>query len=143
MFYLAGGMEKFGKSHFEEGNQWRVDIKSKIEEISSGKVKCCNPNDHFNFLRDDTYRSEREIMEYDLYRVRNSDVIVANLNDPKSIGTACELAVAAEYKIPIIGLYENKEEDVLHPWIKEFCNRIFKDREELILYLIQHYVNDD
>jgi len=143
IFYLCGGMTLFKKDRFNEGNEWRVDVKNKIEEISNGAVKCCNPNDHFNFLKDDIYVSEREIMEYDLYKVRNSDVIIVNFNDPKSIGTACEIAIASEYKIPIIGLCENGEENILHPWIKELCNRIFTDREEMILYLIQHYVSDD
>lgn len=143
IFYLAGGMGLFGKDRFDEGNTWRVDIKDRIEQISNGKVKCCNPNDHFNFLDRNTYESEREIMEYDLHRVRNSDLIIVNFNDPKSIGTACELAIAHELKIQIIGLCENDEENYLHPWLKEFCCRIFTDREELILYVTKHYIKED
>lgn len=142
-FYLAGGMSKFGKEEFDQCNEWRDYIKNKIENSCNGNVQCCNPNNHFNFLDDSTYKSEREIMEYDLYRVRSSNAIIVNFNDSKSIGTACELAVAHEYRIPIIGLCENNEENILHPWLKEFCNRIFTDREELILYLFHHYINED
>lgn len=140
--YLAGGMGKFGKERFDEGNEWRVDIKNQIEEISCGKVRCCNPNDHFNFLKI-TYKSLREPMEYDLHRVRNANLIIVNFNAPNSIGTASELAIAYDRKIPILGLCENGEESKLHPWLKEFCNRIFDDREDLILYVIQHYINND
>lgn len=142
-FYLCGGMGTFGKERFDDSNEWRVDIKSQIEEISAGKIKCCNPNDHFNFLNESDYDSQKEIMNYDLYKVRNSDAIIVNFNDPKSIGSACEMAIAFDRRIPIIGLCENGEEDSLHPWLKEFCERIFTDREELVLYLIQHYINDD
>lgn len=142
LFYLAGGMCKFGKENFNISNEWRVDIKNKIEEISNNKVCCCNPNDHFNFLDRTTFKSEKEIMEYDLYKVRKSDLIIANFNDPTSIGTACEMAIAHEYGIPIIGLCEHGEKNILHPWLKEFCTRIFTDREDLVLYMIQHYTNE-
>lgn len=143
VFYLCGGMGLYGKEHFEEANIWRVNIKNQIEEISAGKVKCCNPNDHFNFLSNKDYKTQREIMNYDLFKVRNSDLVIVNFNDPKSIGSACEMAIAFEHKIPIIGLCENGEEDNLHPWLIEFCERIFDDREELVFYLIQHYINLD
>lgn len=136
-------MGLFGKEHFDKSNEWRVDIKNQIEELSDGKIKCCNPNDHFNFLSDKDYKTQREVMNYDLFKVRNSSAIIVNFNDHKSIGSACEMAIAFENKIPIIGLYENGEENNLHPWLKEFCERIFDDREELILYMIKHYINDD
>lgn len=133
----------FGKERFAEANEWRIDIKNQIDYISNGRVKCCNPNDHFNFLDDTEYECQREIMNYDLYKVRHVCCIITNFNDPKSIGSACEMAIAHELKIPIIGLCENGEEKFLHPWLKEFCERIFTDREELILYIIKHYINDN
>lgn len=107
VFYLCGEMGLYGKEHFEETNIWRVNIKNQIEEISAGKVKCCNPNDLFNFLSNKDYKTQREIMNYDLFKVRNSDLVIVNFNDPKSIGSACEMAIAFEHKIPIIGLCEN------------------------------------
>lgn len=142
-FYLCGGMGVFGKERFLEGNEWRIYFKDKIESISNGKVMCCNPNDHFNFLDNSGYKDQREIMEFDLYKVRNSDAIIVNFNDPKSIGSACEMMAAYERKIPIIGLCEIEKVDKLHPWLKCMCNRIFIDREELLLYLVKHYMNDD
>lgn len=135
-------MGLFGKQRFEEANNWRIYIKNEIEEKSNGKAKCCNPNDHFSFLDDDS-KSEREAMEYDLYRVRNADLIIVNFNDPNSIGSACEMAIAFEYKIPILGLCESNEQNILHPWLKSFCNRIFNNKEELILYILKHYVYED
>lgn len=136
-------MGKFGKERFNEVNEWRVDIKNRIEEISEGRVRCCNPNDHFNFLNNNDYKTQREVMNYDLFRVRNSNFVIVNFNDPESIGSACEMAIAFEHRIPIVGLCDTDKEDNLHPWLKEFCERIFNDKEELIFYLVQHYINDD
>lgn len=137
-------MGLFGKERFDEGNEWRTDLKNQIEQISDGKAICCNPNDHFNFLDKNDYINDREIMEYDLHRVRKSDAVIVNFNDPKSIGSACEMAIAYQLRIPIIGLCENGEEKVIiHPWLKEFCARIFTDREDLVLYVMHHYLNEN
>lgn len=133
-------MTAFGKDNFDECNQWRLNIKGAISDIDYG-VAVINPNDHFNFLNSDEYESEREIMEYDLYQVKDSDLIICNFNDPKSIGSACELAIAHEKRIPIIGL--NEEHKNIHPWLKEFCIRIFDDIDYLIAYIDRHYINDD
>lgn len=135
--YLCGGMGKFGKENFDIGNEWRAYFKEKIED---GYIDTyvCNPNDHFNFKDERDFISDHEVMEYDLYKVRNSDLVVVNFNDPQSIGSAMELAIAYEKKIPILGLCEHNEE--LHPWLKTVCNRIFTDREELFLYLGKHYL---
>ncbi len=136
-------MGLFGKERFDESNEWRLDIKRRVEENSNNKVKCCNPNDHFNFLDDYGYKTQREIMNFELHKIRNSNALIVNFNDPKSIGSACEMAVASENRIPIIGLCENGEENIIHPWLKEFCERIFTNREELVLYMFKHYINDD
>ena len=136
-------MGLFGKERFDESNEWRLDIKRRVEENSYNKLKCCNPNDHFNFLDDYGYKTQREIMNFELHKIRNSNALIVNFNDPKSIGSACEMAVASENRIPIIGLCENGEENIIHPWLKEFCERIFTNREELVLYMFKHYINDD
>ena len=135
-------MGLFGKERFDESNEWRLDIKRRVEENSNNKLKCCNPNDHFNFLDDYGYKTQREIMNFELHKIRNSNALIVNFNDPKSIGSACEMAVASENRIPIIGLCENGEENIIHPWLKEFCERIFTNREELVLYMFKHYIND-
>lgn len=139
--YLCGGMGKFGKARFGENNSWREDIKEQLEEICH-KVSCCNPNDHFSFLDDSTFESDKEVMEFDLHKLRNSDLVIVNFNDPQSIGSASEMAIAYERRIPIIGFCEHGEEKKLHPWLKCFSNRIFTEREDLILYVIHHYLND-
>lgn len=135
--YLAGGMGKFGKENFDEGNRWRKNIKNRL----CGFFSCVNPNDYFNFYNDPPeYISEREVMNYDLYRVKNSDIIVVNFNDIYSLGTMAELSLSYELKKPIFGLCEDKESFAkLHPWQVCMCDRIFDNREELCLYLCKFY----
>jgi len=52
-------------------------------------------------------------MEFDLNKVRHSDLIICNFNDMFSLGTMAELAIAYERRIPVIGLDINKQ--TLHP----------------------------
>ena len=138
--YLAGGMGKFGKDNFDESNQWRVYCKKVLEACEGDyKVKVTNPNDYFNFVENPpTYASQREVMEFDLNKVRNSDLLIVNFNDMYSLGTMAEIAIAYEKKIPIIGLDRDKQD--LHPWQIEMCNRIFDDIDEMLDYVRNYYL---
>ena len=139
--YLAGGMGKFGKENFDEGNKWRVLCKREFEDYDSQYyVYVDNPNDYFNFVEEPRrYQSQREIMEFDLNKVRNADLIIINFNDMYSLGSMAELAIAYERRIPVIGLdVDNKE---LHPWQIEMCNRIFNNIGELVDYVEDFYLN--
>ena len=141
--YLAGGMGSFGKENFDKGNNWRLYCKKILEgEIQSKyyKLKVINPNDYFNFL-DDTkigFEYEKEAMEFDLDKVRKSDLIIINFNDMYSLGSMAELAIAYERRIPVLGLDIDKQK--LHPWEKLMCNKIFDDIDHLLDYTIDFYI---
>ena len=76
--YLAGGMCKFGEYKFNESNFWRVHIQEVLSEMP---VEVCNPNDYFSFKDNPAkYKSIKEVMEFDLNKVRNSDFIIVNFN---------------------------------------------------------------
>lgn len=139
--YLAGGMGKFGKENFEEGNKWRVYIKRALESYECDYiVNVINPNDYFNFQDNPKrYTSEREVMEFDLNKVRNSDLIIINFNDIYSLGSMAELAIAYEKRTPVIGLNLTKQQ--LHPWQIEMCSRIFHDINEMLDYVEDFYLN--
>ena len=140
--YLAGGMAKFGADEFTKSNNWRTYLKNIFETNFSDnnyKILITNPNDYYNFI-DKKHASEREIMEFDIRRVLSSNFVIVNFNDPKSIGTACELAIAYKHNIPIIGLCENGEWESLHPWLKEFCTKCFDNKDDLIYYIINYIV---
>lgn len=140
--YLAGGMQKFGKKDFNESNYWRVHIEQELMKLDCGRqTRICNPNDYYSFYDNaPRYSTMREVMEFDLNKVRNSDLIIVNFNDLKSLGTMAELAIAYEHRIPVIGLCSEENYPMLHPWQKEMCNRIFGDIDELIDYVIEYYV---
>ena len=131
--YLSGGMMKFGKENFIESDQWRRDICNKLTGI-----KCFNPNDHFSFIDDDIDKwSDREIMNYDIRQLLQCDLVIYNANDPKSLGSMAELAIAYTNSIPIYILNMKKHD--LHPWIENMAEHIFDEEEELIRYIENHY----
>lgn len=133
--YLAGAMSGIT---FEEANIWRRSFTKSMKYIYSDiKVNCINPNDYYNF-KEIIYDSEREVMEFDLYKVRHSDLIVVNFEHPVSLGTMAELTIAYEHKIPVIGLNINHEK--LHPWQVEMCNKIFDNENELTHYICDYYL---
>lgn len=138
--YTAGGMGKFGKNEFNKANNWRVFCKNTLENCDCDyKVKVCNPNDYFNFVDDEPkYSSQKEVMLLDLHKVRTSDLLIVNFNDMGSLGTMCEVAIAYENKIPVIGL--DTDGQLLHPWQIEMCNRIFTDINEMLDYIEDFYL---
>ena len=138
--YLCGGMGKFGKDNFEKSNTWRIYCKNTLENCECEySVKAINPNDYFNFVEEPPrYVSQREVMELDLHKLRNSDLVIANFNDMYSLGSMAELAIAYDRRIPIIGLDIDKQE--LHQWQIEMCNRIFTDIDEMLDYVEDYYL---
>ena len=138
--YLAGGMGKFGKDNFEESNKWRKYCEDILKRYDwNCHLEVINPNSYFNFLdKPPRYSSEREIMEFDINKVRNSDLIICNFNDQKSLGTMAEIAIAYERRTPVIGL--NEDFDELHPWQIEMCTRIFNNINEMLDYIEDFYL---
>ena len=138
--YLCGGMGKFGKENFEKSNTWRIYCKNTLENCECDyNVKAVNPNDYFNFKEEPPrYVSQREVMELDLHKLRNSDLVIANFNDMYSLGSMAELAIAYDRRIPIVGLDIDKQE--LHTWQIEMCNRIFSDIQEMLDYVEDYYL---
>lgn len=136
--YLSGAMSSVS---FEEQSKWRSQI---INAIKFGdyhcekKVEFFNPVNYYNFA-EVRHKSEREVMEFDLNALRNSDLVIVNFNDPKSLGTCAELAIAYELKIPIIGI--NKSGYELHSWLKEFTTRMCDDIREAVDYIVDFYLN--
>lgn len=138
--YLAGGMGKFGKDNYEVGNNWRVYCKDFLDKQDVDCiVKVINPNDYFNFLdKPKRYETEREVMDFDLRNLRQSDLIICNFNDMSSLGTMAEIATAYERRIPVIGLDEAYQN--LHPWQKAMCERIFYSADEMLNYITEFYL---
>lgn len=135
--YLSGGMSGLS---FEEQNKWRKQFSDAIKYGDydySKKPYIFNPVDYYNF-EEAQYRSEREVMEFELAWLRKADLVVVNFNNPKSIGTAMELMIAKEYHIPVIAL--NKDGNKLHPWLVECSTRICDSMRELVEHVANFYL---
>lgn len=135
--YLSGGM---GALSFEEQSKWRQQVINAINFNYDCEKKpyFFNPVNYYNF-EEVRYRSEREVMEFDLNALRNSDLIVVNFNDPKSIGTAMELMLAKERNIPVIGFGVNGQ--TIHPWLLECCTRVCDNLREAVEHIVEFYLN--
>lgn len=129
-----------GSLSFEEQSKWRQQVKDAIKFNYECEKKPIffDPVKYFNFT-EKHHKTEREVMEFDLNAVRNSDLIIVNFNDPKSLGTCAELAIAYEMKIPIVGI--NKDGLELHPWLECFCNRMCSSLKEAVEYVWEFYLN--
>lgn len=135
--YLSGAMSGLT---LEEQTKWRKQIHDAI--LYEGhdmfyKPVFIDPTMYYGF-DDVRHKSEREAMNFDLYKVRESDLMVVNFNKPDSLGTAMEMAIAYEYRIPIIGL--NKDGVELHPWLECMCDRICDDMREVVTHVVEFYL---
>lgn len=135
--YLSGGM---GNVSFEEQSKWRQQITNAIKYNYDCEKKPLffNPVNYYNF-EEVRHRSEREAMEFDLYNLRNSNLVVVNFNDPKSIGTAMELMLAKERNIPVVGFGVNGQ--TIHPWLLECCTRVCDSLKEVVEHIVEFYLN--
>ena len=144
--FLSGGMSNISE---EDSKKWRnLFEKKRFRNVISriyysdyyiflNPTKLYKPTEPYN----QTY--EKEAMEYDLYWVKHSDLIVVNFNSLSSIGTAQEIMLAYTLNKPIIGMIEEDKYDQLHPWYKEECIKIFKyksDKLEDIINEIIEYI---
>ena len=135
--YLAGGISGLS---LEEQNGWRTRFENFAVNCDLfNKVSIFNPVSHIEELNPDKM-DERQAMEYDLSMLRRSDLVIMNFNNPGSIGTACELGIAYEKRIPVLGInIDNKE---LHEWQQLMCHKIFTNWDSMIIYFINHYYNE-
>ena len=135
--YLSGGMSGLS---LEEQTKWRNKFRDAVRfgdyEINKS-VSFFSPPDYYNF-DEKQHKSEREIFEFDLNALRKSDLVVVNFNAPQSLGTAMELMLAYELRIPVIGL--NKDGVELHPWLTECSTRICNDFRELVEHVVEFYL---
>ena len=133
-------MGKFGKDNFNEGNNWRIQCKRSLEgHECKYKVNVINPNSYFNFIDEPPkYKTESEVMNFDLYKLRNSDLVIANFNDMYSLGSMSEIAIAYDRDIPVIGLDIDNQK--LHTWQICMCERIFDNIPKMLEYIKDFYL---
>lgn len=132
--YLAGAMSGLSK---QERISWRKQAQLYLAECK--KVEVINPCDFYDFdiITKDT--TEKEIKYFDLWQVRTSDLILVNLNNPNSIGTAMELQAAEDVKIPIIGFHLPSIE--IHPWLELALTKRYDNVLDALEHIIKYYLH--
>lgn len=135
--YLSGSMS--GVS-LEEQSKWRQKVTNAINHQYEHEKKALffNPVNYYNY-KERQHKSEKEIMEFDLYNLRNSNLVIVNFNNIWSIGTAMELMLAKEMHIPVIGWNSSGEE--LHPWLAECTTRLCDNLRETVEHVVNFYLN--
>lgn len=131
--YLAGRMG--GLTH-EEMNAWRIEASKKLIQHD---IKSINPVDFYNFELDLEEISDKEIMDFDLTAVRNSDLVLVNLNDPNTIGTAIEMYECKRLNIPVVTYVDDDKYDNIHPWMKECVTKWCQDLDIAVDYIVSFY----
>lgn len=138
IIYLAGKMSNLS---VEEMTLWRNEFKFKfkdryLNEDISNPFNIVSPTDFYSF-EEKKHKTEREIMDYDLFIVKHSALVVVNLDYPNSLGTAIELYEANKHcGIPVIGFGTT----INHSWIEECLNVKFETMDEAIKYILEFYV---
>lgn len=141
--YLSGAM---GGLTVDEQLAWRTlfknEVNKKLVYHKQFQPIYHSPPEYYPFVDDmneSERKSEKEVMNFDLYQVRTADLIVVNFTNPNSIGTAMELMLAHELHIPVIGLNENNKK--LHSWLIECCDRMCESMDELVDHVARFYLN--
>jgi nucleoside 2-deoxyribosyltransferase len=135
--YLSGGMSGLS---FEEQAKWRTQIRDAIKYGDYDLKKApmfFDPTQYYSVFEKE-HKTEREAMEFDLYNLRKSDLVVVNFNNPKSLGTAMELMLADELRIPVIGI--NKDKVELHPWLECCTTRMCDSLKEAVEHIARYYL---
>lgn len=139
--YLGGAMSGLS---FGEMNTWRVEIKEKLlmaAENAGCKITIVNPCDYYSFV-EKRHQSEKEIKEYDLAHVANSNIFIVNLEKLiNSDGTKYEMFKANYcHKIPVIAFGDEQLYKSLHPWTQDDITRVEKTPIDVVNYIRDFYM---
>lgn len=133
--YLCGAMQVY-ENRSEVAKIWRNKVKEYFSEYCLD-FECISPTDYYEYGSD--YRkSEREVMRFDLRKVKESDVILVNLrNIRQSVGSHDEIFYSYMLGKPIIRFVEediagDKLINYVHEWKYEQIDRIETGNNELV-----------
>lgn len=135
--YLCG---KMGGLTYKEYTQWREQIKVELLSRCDSNVDLTiiSPPDFFH-MEETLHDNELEVMNWELNRVRNSNVVIANLNFNNSTGSNIEIYEAWRNNIQVVALWD-KENYPQHPWIENMVTRTFKTMDELSDYVNYYHM---
>lgn len=129
--YLAGGC----KNEPDEGMGWREKVFNDWEDLGFNFV---NPLRYFRYS-ENWHQSDKQVKQYYMSRIKNSDIILVNLNNSDaSCGTCQEIQYAVDHDIPVIGFgHEN-----VYNWLEVDCQCIFDSADEAMEYIYNYYATE-
>lgn len=139
VIYLAGAMTNVA---FDEQLKWRSKVSDAFKTaynsgMFSKKPVCFSPPYYYP-IEQNFHLTEREAFEFDMNALRKSDLVIVNFSRLDSIGTAMELSVAKELKIPVVGWQSC--EGTLHPWLNECTMRMCPSMKDAIDYVATYFL---
>lgn len=140
VIYESGKMSGLS---YEAMNTWRKSFSTIIKQVaenSGTNVRVINPVMYYNFDFP-RHKSELEIMNFDLAKVRESNLVVVNLEGLNtSIGSIIECYEAYKNNIPVLAFGNNDDYPELHPWVQCCITRHDKNYQECINYIRDFYM---
>lgn len=134
-FYLCGKMSGMSP---EESNEWKERFIGKMIDYGIYKIEFVNPYNYYNY-ENHMHKTEKEIMLWELRKVRECDLLVVNLDRiNESVGGVFEIIEAHNNGIGVIGINENRYE--VHPWIMEYVERVEDNFYDLCSYIAKYYM---
>lgn len=115
--YLAGAMSCFYKENcYEKATEWRKRAE-KYFTNHTDSFECINPCNYFS-IGDNYHTNNSEPMRFDLRKVKESRVVLVNLEDLyRSLGTSDEIMYAWLNNVPVVGFLEDESlMGTVHSW---------------------------
>ena len=132
--YLCGAMGCYENP--EEYMFWRRKIVALYNDVAD----VFDPSEFYSY-EEQMHKTEKEIMEYELYNLKRCDFVILNLDRiHESIGSIMEIAVANENNIPIIAFGSLDKYEHLYPWLKECILRHETSMPETIEYINKYFL---
>jgi len=120
----------------EQMNKWRLDASLLL---GMDFYITINPVNFYNFELDRSTYTDREVKEFDLTAIKNSDLVLVNFEYPDSIGTAIELHMTHDvWGIPVIAF--GGDINKVHPWMVVSVTKYLKTLDEAVAYINEFYL---
>lgn len=141
--YTAG---KMGGLSIEQQTQWRLSLEHAVLNLIEEQglnIQVCFVHPPLYYRYDKNWhQSEREAMQWDINQIRNSDIVVVNLDQiESSVGTCMEMGYIEAinsigmHHIYVIGIGES---DNHHPWISEIQLRQEPSIDKAARYIVDY-----
>lgn len=126
---------------YDEQLRWRHELENRIKSLTDVPLRFVHPPLYYNYGVT-LHKSEREIKEWELAQIKESNIVVVNLDGVNdSVGTHYELsyidAINRSYPnhIFVIGIGDDSN---IHPWIKESLFRCESNIESAARFITSY-----